>query len=88
LSYGGNEINVIKDLESEVNELPSEPYENEINKDEVRNAVITIDEEEETPDSDKITTEEIKAGGESMVNMLHKMFNVIWRSEDTTNSLK
>jgi hypothetical protein len=35
------------------------------------------------PGYNKITTETIKAGGEKMVNILHKIFNTIWVSEKT-----
>jgi len=77
-----HDINAINDLEPEENELPSGPHENEINKDEVRSAIRKM-KKKKTPGSDEITTEVIKAGGDSMVDMLHKIFNVIWRSEMT-----
>jgi len=66
--------------------MPSEPHENEINKDEVRDTIRKT-KKRKTPSSGEITTEAIKAGGESMVDMLHKMFNVIWRLEKTPSEL-
>jgi len=66
--------------------LPSEPHENEINKDEVRDTIRKT-KKRKTPGSGEITTEAIKAGGESMIDMLHKMFNVIWRLEKTPSEL-
>jgi len=81
-----HDINAINDLEPEENELPSGPHENEINKDEVRSAIRKM-KKKKTPGSDEITTEVIKAGGDSMVDMLHKIFNVIWRSEMTPSEL-
>ena len=36
------------------------------------------------PGYDKITTEVIKAGGETMVDILHKIFNTTWTTEKNT----
>ena len=65
---------------------------NESNEIEFLNELISIEEvnsavkkmkKRKAPGSDEITTEVIKSGGAKMIEMLHKIFNLIWTSEKT-----
>ena len=53
-----------------------------ISKDEVKKAIIRLKRIKE-PGYDKISSEVLKAGGQSIIDILYKIFNSIWSQEKT-----
>jgi hypothetical protein len=41
-----------------------------------------------SPDSDQILAEQIQAGGETLVSVIHKLINSIWNKEELPYQLK
>lgn len=72
--------NALSDLD--VNDNEQEIPQEEITKDEIRKSVRKM-KNRKAPGFDAITSEVIKAGGEAMVNILHKIFNLALRSGKT-----
>ena len=57
-----------------------------INKDEIKKAISKL-KRRKTPRYDKISSKVLKAGGKTIVEMFHKIFNSIWSQEKNTRMI-
>ena len=74
-----HEISALEDLTDHPD--PDEAEE-EISKDDIKAAIRRM-KTRKSPGIDNLTSEVIKAGGDTMVDMLYKIYGVVWKDETT-----